>query len=427
MEQTLFTGLRHLYSTTEDNPNTIRIRMRLRDPVDPDVFRRAVDLTMRRYPYFSVELRKRDGQYVFADNDRPVVVRDSLEGVTLNSPAAHDHLIAFAYWDDWLTLDVFHGLTDGTGAYAVLRTLLYYYCAEGYGVTLNPEGIRLAGDVIPMAEWEDPVANRTDLPTPPRIELPTALNLAKAAGFTHDPRPTVYHVTFSEPAFMRLVKAHGGSPATMVSLLFCRAVAALYPEAENVIRVALCADQRNALHAPLAHQSLVGGVMLDFTDDFRGLSISEQVGAFRQKVSDGTQEVPTLMGIESQAAFNRAILSETDDAKRVGVVDAFNAFTRRVITASVSYVGRGDFREADAYIRDFYAWTCAPACGLLLELSAAGGRFSVDCIQLFSSPVIVTAFLKELSARGIAYDVSDGRPLALPKVDLPWLKPVGQQ
>ena len=423
MEQTLFTGLRHLYSTTEDNPNTIRIRMRLRDPVDPDVFRRAVDLTMRRYPYFCVALQKRDGQYVFADNDRPVVVSDSLEGVTLNSPDAHGHLIAFSYSDDWLTLDVFHGLTDGTGAYAVLRTLLYYYCAEGYGVTLNPEGIRLVGDVISPEEWEDPVANRTDLPSPPRSELSTALNLAKAAGLTQDSRPTAYHVTFSEPAFMRFVKAHGGSPATMVSLLFCRAVAAFYPEAAEPIRVALCANQRKALHAPLAHQSLVGGVMLDYSDDLRGLSLSEQVGIFRQKVSDGTQEEPMLMGVESQAAFNRAILAKTEDAERLAVVDAINGITKRVLTATVSYVGKADFREAEDYIRYFYAWACAPACGLLLELSAAGGRFTVDMIQQFSSPVFARAFADELSARDIAATVSDGRPLALPKVALPWLKP----
>jgi hypothetical protein len=41
-------------------------------------------------------------------------------------------------------------------------------------------------------------------------------------------------------------------------------------------------------------------------------------------------------------------------------------------------------------------------------------------IQLFSSPVFARAFADELSARGIAATVSDGRPLALPKVALPW-------
>ena len=126
-----------------------------------------------------------------------------------------------------------------------------------------------------------------------------------------------------------------------------------------------------------------------------------------------------LMGVESQAAFNRAILAKTEDAERLAVVDAINGITKRVLTATVSYVGKADFHEANAYIRYFYAWTCAPACGLLLELSAADGRFTVDMIQQFSSPVFARAFADELSARDIAATVSDGRPLALPKVALP--------
>ena len=89
MEQKLFTEFRALYGTSREYPNVIRIKIRLDPPIDPDAFRAAVDLTMRRYPYFCVELRKRDGQYVFADNHRPVVIADSLRGVELNSEASN--------------------------------------------------------------------------------------------------------------------------------------------------------------------------------------------------------------------------------------------------------------------------------------------------------------------------------------------------
>ena len=71
MEQGLFTELRPMYSTSREHPHDIRIRVRMRDLVDPDVLRRAVDTTMRRYPYFCVELRN-DGQYVFVDNPGPL-------------------------------------------------------------------------------------------------------------------------------------------------------------------------------------------------------------------------------------------------------------------------------------------------------------------------------------------------------------------
>ena len=124
----------------------------MRDLIDSDVLRHAVDTTMKRYPYFCVELQKKDGQYIFTENHRPVVITNSVHGVELNSEDSNYHMIAFCFQDNWIILDVFHGMTDGTGAYEVLRTLLYYYCSERYHVKLNDEGIRLAGDAVSEEE-----------------------------------------------------------------------------------------------------------------------------------------------------------------------------------------------------------------------------------------------------------------------------------
>ncbi|MBO6214543.1 MAG: hypothetical protein J6N76_03275, partial [Lachnospiraceae bacterium] len=62
MEQKLFLELRPLYVTSKESSNEIRIRIRMRDLIDPDVLRRAVDTTMLRYPYFCVELQKKEGR-----------------------------------------------------------------------------------------------------------------------------------------------------------------------------------------------------------------------------------------------------------------------------------------------------------------------------------------------------------------------------
>ena len=59
MEQYLFTELRPLYMTSKESPNEIRIRIRMRNLIDSDVLRHAVDSTMERYPYFCVELQKK--------------------------------------------------------------------------------------------------------------------------------------------------------------------------------------------------------------------------------------------------------------------------------------------------------------------------------------------------------------------------------
>ena len=421
MEQKLFTELRPLYATTKESPNEIRIRIRLRDLIDPGILRHAVDTTMQRYPYFRVELRKQDGQYVFAENHRPVVITHSLHGVALNSADSNFHMIAFCWQDNWIILDVFHGLTDGTGAYEVVRTLLYYYCSERYDIQLKAEGIRLAGDAIPEEEWLDPLAGRNDLPIPKQHEqMPDALNLVAMAGLEDDHRHTVYSIAISESEFMRFNLDNDGSPGTMVSLLLSRAIAKLFPEAKDIIRITLCVNQRKALHAPLAHQSLVGGAFLEYKDRMRDWPLDRQATAYRGMVFAQTQEENVLMGAASIKGLNGLLLSKATDRERLGVAGYISALAARVVTATVSYVGKANYREAEQYIRDFRLWTASAADGLTVEISAVNGRFTLDFLQTFSSPIFVNAFLAELEANGIVYDLQDVNALELPNIELPW-------
>ena len=421
MEQKLFTELRPLYSTGKGRPAGIRARIRMRDLIDPDILRRAVDRTMQRYPYFCVELQKKEGQYIFAENHRPVVITHSMNGVDLNSEESNYHMIAFCWQDGWIILDVFHGMTDGTGAYEVLRTLLYYYCSERYDIQLDEEGIRLAGDVISAEEWDDPVACRNDLPMPEQKgQMPDALNLIAAADLEEDHRPTVYSVAISESEFMKFSLDNDGSPGTMVSLLLSRAIAKLYPDATDVIRIALCVNQRKALHAPLAHQSLVGGAILEYKEKLRDWSLDMQATAYRGMVFAQTQEENVLRGVAVNKGIIGMLLSKESDQVRLELSKQVKAMTTRAVTAVVSYVGKANYKKTEQYIRDFRAWTIPVGDELLIEISAVNGRFTLDFLQMFSSPVFVNAFLKELEENGMEYDLQDVNDLKLPDIRLPW-------
>ena len=142
MEQKLFTEILPLYKSKNNNSYSMRIRMQLTDPIDADALRNAVDITMKRYPYFCVRLLKKGDEFVFADNQSPVVIADTPKGKELNAAESNYHMISFSGYDNWIVMDVFHGLTDGTGAYEVIRTLLFYYCSRRYNKTLSEEGIR---------------------------------------------------------------------------------------------------------------------------------------------------------------------------------------------------------------------------------------------------------------------------------------------
>lgn len=420
MEQSIFTGIRPLYSSRKGSPNEIEIRIRMRDLIDPFVLRSAVDTTMKRYPYFCVELQKKNGQYIFVDNSRPVTVTHSPHGAELNSEEANHHMISFSWYDNWIILDVFHGMTDGTGAYEIIRTLLYYYCSERYGVELKEEGIRLVGDEISEEEWIDPVEVAEDLPVPSRQEMPKALNLAEAAGLRIDQEKTVYSITIPESEFVRFNIENDGSPATMVALFFCRAIAKMYPDAKDTIRIALCINQRKALHAPLAHHSLVGGVMLEYKDKMRNWPLNRQATAYRGMVFAQSREEAVLAGAGSTKGLLQMLLSKETDQERLGVAAYVGSMANTLLSATVSYVGKANYKEAEKYIRDFRSLTTPSGETLLIEIAAVNGRFNLDVIQPFSSPIYVEAFLKELEENGITYDLQDVTKLELPNIRLPW-------
>lgn len=419
MEHKLFPEWRTLYALNWGHSNTIRLRIRMRDLVETEALRHAVDKTMTRYPYFCVQLKK-DKEYYLAQNDRPVVISHSLSGVKLNTAAADYHLIAFSYFDNWIVMDISHAITDGTGAYEVVRTFLYYYVSERYGVKLSDEGIRLVGDDISEEEWEDPVARAADLPAPGGIEMAKAFNPVRAAGLEKDRQQTVYSIAISESEFMRFNVENDGSPATMVALFLSRAYHRLFPQDPDVIRIALAVNERPALRAPLAHQCLVGGAMLEYKEPMQTWPLDRQATVYRGMVFVQTMEEKVLEGLANQKALVQMILSKQTDRERAAAAEMINQMTSGILSATVSYVGKANYREAERYIRDFRTWTCSSGEAILIEISAVNGRFNLDFLQPFADPLFVNAFLRELDENGIVYDLQDVQRLEVPDVALPW-------
>ena len=409
MARKLFTELRTIYS----GHNIIRIRIRMRDLIDPGALRYAVDTTMKRYPYFCVEI-KRDPELYYDENTRPVVITSSLSGVMLNSEESNFHLISFSYTDNWIEMDISHAMTDGTGAYEVIRTLLYYYVSRRYGLDLPTDRIRIVGDEIRQEEWEDPVLTAENLPTPGRTDMPQALSIIKSAGLEEKRSPTVYSIAVPEDEFMRFNVENDGSPATMVSLFLSRAIARTFPESNDVIRIAMCINQRKALKAPLAHQSLVGGAMLEYKEKMRSWSLDRQATAYRGMVFAQSQEDKVLEGVASMKGISQLLLSKATEQERVGVAGMIANLSAKILTATVSYVGKANYYDSEKYIRDFRVWTQSSGDTILIEISAVNGRFTMDFMQPFSDPLVLNAFLRELDENGITYDLQDVERLELP-------------
>ena len=70
-------GIQPPLSGEPGKTNVIRMEIQLCDPIDGAALRRAVDTTIKRYPYFAVMLQKEENTSYFRENERTVTVSNS--------------------------------------------------------------------------------------------------------------------------------------------------------------------------------------------------------------------------------------------------------------------------------------------------------------------------------------------------------------
>lgn len=396
--------LMHVYASfASDLDYTCRLILKLKDPVDGALLEKALRNTEKRYPYFSVHMRKNDSEYYYEPNPSPVALINTDKKITLNEAEANEHVWAVCYQDDRIFLDFYHGIADGTGLYMVLATLLYYYCNERYGVT-DHAGIHTLDDPVLPEETADPLA---DLP-PVRLEDMPNREIREAFSIIRDggaaPRdPHIYHVEIPEPAFVRFMSASDSTPGTMISLLLLRALEARYPGHDKPLVGSYVVNARPMLRQNATYHNCLTSLKFDYDERLQKLPFSLQTTVFRGVTFLKSDEDVIRSNMASFASYNRALFDRSPslEEKKTAFAELRSSFLRSY-TSIVSYVGKWKFPALGEYVEEF--WTHAPlANNCLCELSAVGGKICIALHLRSESDDLFDLFLKQLRQHGIPY------------------------
>jgi len=397
---------------------TCRIILKMKDAVDGDILREAVESTRQRYPYYQVKLGGRKDAagteyFVYEDNSEPWVVSEGERPVQLVGPESNYHLLAFCYWDDCIAIDFFHAITDGTGCYNILRTLLYEYSRRRYDATLSPETnmgrIRLAGDIISPEEWEDPATkvkpeNLRPMPLP---ERPKSINLITQSKTKLTDDVEAINIVVEEQEMMKYVSSADTSPATLVSLLLNRAIARLHPDSsEGVPMMVLAINERPAVGCPKAAQSMASSLILSYTDEMRGMDIDMQQTIYRGMVIlQSSKDNVIERFLKSKAAQDMFERVPTLEARHQAMVQAYSVVPLAA-SGCVSYVGKANMGAAEKYVSEMYTEVFAPYA-LAIEMGAIGGTICISLMQRFEDDRYLDAFLDELRQLGLTYRIAN--------------------
>lgn len=127
------------------------------EPVQPELLQKAVDKTIQRFPGFHVKIRQGFFWYYLESEDRPAprVQPDIVNPCQPVRFSKKDELLRVFYYHNKISIEIFHSITDGTGALVFFRTLLAVYLREqGIEIPYFEDGTDV--NVLPNPEeWED--------------------------------------------------------------------------------------------------------------------------------------------------------------------------------------------------------------------------------------------------------------------------------
>ena len=212
--------------------NVFRLSATLSEPVDRDVLRAALDVTLRRFPSIGVRLRKGIFWYYLerVPEVPEITEEQSYPLVHMSYASIRECAFRVVVYKNRIAVELFHALTDGTGGMIFLKTLLAEYLSRKYGISVpNTDGVLCRMDEPSPEELEDSFIKNAGTVSAGRKEA-TAYRLTG----TTEPDGFVHLTTFMLDAAEVKEKAHKHSATVTEFLTAAMMQAILRLQAEKV-------------------------------------------------------------------------------------------------------------------------------------------------------------------------------------------------
>ena len=416
-------GISGFYRSDENVQHTVRTAVELGENIDPAALRKAVDIAIKRYDYYSVKFVREKGELLHSvlPNDKQIVMTEGITPVLLLSEQSNEHALAVNYEGSTVYFDIVHSITDETGILEFIKTTLYYYITEKYKTSFPADGIRTLDVPVTEEERRDPYLDIE----PAKEETPKHNpQAAEPAVQWEEILPgcpvckTARRMSVPEDEFMKYVKANGGTPAIVMSNLLAKTVYDLCEKLSHPFRTVLMKNYRDAVKAPKAHNNVLGNIVLNYTEQMRNMPMDKLCGVTRQMMDYQSSQEYMLNAVKNRLQKEQKILALGDyDA----VHEAFqksSQMNRVFVDLTVSYVHIQQLGALEPYIKSIFTYVDPAASHVLFEVNAVGGNFCITFLQEFAGNALSDGFAEQLRQAGIQATADDEEPLDCPNLKM---------
>ena len=399
-----------LYMSTPEHPNTMGVCIVLKESVDGEILRNAVEDLRVRFPYFYVKAVPFGNDLTVEDNSLPMTVRNTWEPINLNSKESNFHLAAWKFEGRKLAFEISHSLTDGAGVLPYVKSTLFLYLSRRYGVSFDREGFRLPGDKIPLSETGNPFAELDiDGAEEPVYTKETITDFYRFGdGTLKDPFAT--YVKIPESQMMEFCRDYDGSPNTFLAVMFARAVRRYDPASDKTVSVSIAIDHKAMLGNYDNYRLFANVLELDFAKDRSLKDIAKNCTIARGQLMLQASMENSLWAMKQRKA-TYAKLNQVPLDMKLGMIAKSAGSLRWSI--SISYANSRSFGPLDPYIDELYMMSEPGVADVLCEIACINHFFFLCIARTFPSEKFTDIFLDELSTVGIDYEVTGREPFHL--------------
>lgn len=186
--------------------NVFRLSATLTEPVDVTLMQSALDVTVRRFPSIAARLRKGMFWYYLQQVQTPPQIQSEISYPLprMSWREVRQCALRVVVYEKRVAVEIFHSLTDGTGALIFLKTLVAEYLGQKYGVRIPAEqGVLGRLEEPSKAELEDSFQKYSG-----KVQASRKENDAWRPSGTPEPDGFLHVTCFQLPVKQVLDKAH---------------------------------------------------------------------------------------------------------------------------------------------------------------------------------------------------------------------------
>ncbi len=139
------------------NSGIYRMGIIMKEKVDPISLQASILECRERFPTFFVRLRRGLFWYYFEQNDKDPIVWPESPFIcqSIDIHTNNHFMFTFLFYENRISLEVFHGIADGSGSFEFMKAVLYQYLNKIGYPQVNDGTVFKLEDRPSMAELED--------------------------------------------------------------------------------------------------------------------------------------------------------------------------------------------------------------------------------------------------------------------------------